>query len=134
MTGIMPKRQILRVLPPSVYHLKAKTLQHASAMQLIVMKFLQDALNAVHKNVALSVGGRRKQTIINHNRSKNISTSSLVVGDFVPVCHATDRGHNLRFKWHSPRHITAEHRPLVYSVTPLSGAKNERAHCALLLK
>lgn len=67
MTEIKPKRQRLRVSQPSVDHLQARRLENARAMQVVEIKSLQDALNAIHKTVALSVHKRRKKATINHN-------------------------------------------------------------------
>lgn len=134
MTGIFPKRQVLRVLPPSLDYLKAKSVNHARAVQLLNIEELQTSLNALHKDVHGLVTKRRDQAIAKHNTKTNIVSPSFSVGDFVLVRQASDRGHKLRFKWFGPCRVTAIHGPLVYSVTTLSDSKTDRVHAARLLK
>lgn len=134
MTGISPKRPIVRILPPSASFIESKTLSHAHAAQIVKISDLQASLDKIHKDVERLVSKRREQAVAKHNLSTNIVLPSFNVGDFVVVRRASDRGHKLRFKWFGPLRITAVHSPLVYSVTSLSNGKTERVHCARILK
>jgi len=134
MTGISPKRQVLRILPPSTSFLKDKNITHARALQVLKIDELQASLNAIHKDVQDLVTKRRAQAIDKHNKATNIVSPSFQVGDFVLVRRATDRGHKLRFKWFGPCRVIALHGPLVYSITSLSDSKTERVHAARLIK
>lgn len=134
MTGIEPKRAILRILPNNPNVTKATSLDHARAAQVIAIRTLQDDLDNVHKDVSEAVSTRRKRAIAAHNKATNIITPSFDVGDFVLVRRSNDIGHKLRFKWFGPCRITAVYSSLVYGVTSLHGGKTERIHCARLLK
>lgn len=105
-----------------------------SAEQVVPISELQAALEQMHKYVERSVSLRRERAIAAHNKATNIVAPSLVVGDFVLVRRANDRGHKLRFRWFGPCQVTAICSPLVYGITPLQGGKTERVHCARLIK
>ena len=134
MTGILPSRPVLRILPRDPNVTKEKTLSNARAAQVLAIAELQVALDKVHKEVERSVSLRRERAIAVHNKATNIITPSFAVGDFVLVRRANDRGHKLRFRWLGPCRITSVHSPLVYGITPLRGGKVERVHCARLIK
>ena len=134
MTGITPKRPVLRILPSSPCFTKEKTLEHARAAQIIAIAELQAAFDKMHKEVERSVSLRRERAIAAHNKATNVVSPSFVVGDFVLVRRANDRGHKLRFRWFGPCRIKAVHSPHVYSIAPLRGGKTELVHCARLIK
>ncbi len=134
MTGILPKRPLLRVLPADVDHASAKTIDRARDLQLIRIEELQKTLDEIHKDVQHAVTIRRKRAVATHNKATNIIAPSFAVDDFVHIRRATDRGHKLRFRWFGPCRITSVHGQLVYGITPLRGGKTERVQCARLLK
>eukprot|EP00171_Calliarthron_tuberculosum_P001965 IDg1965t1 len=72
MTGITPKRQVLRVLPPDLIHTKAKNISHARTIQVITVKELQASLDQMHKDVQASVSKKGEKAIHRHNRATNI--------------------------------------------------------------
>lgn len=132
MTGIKPRRDILRVLPQDMNPLHAKTMEHAGAIQVLKIQELHVAMDKMHKAVASSVNLRRPRSVNLHNQATNIITPSFSVGDFVVVRCAMDRGQKLCFKWYGPCRVTAIHGPLVYSITSLVSKKAEPVHCARL--
>jgi len=134
MTGISPNNPVLHVIKQTPKVTNEKNLDLARTCQVLEIAKLQAALNEMHKAVDISVSRRREKAIAAHNKATNIVTPSFEVGDFVLVRRANDNGHKLRFRWFGPWRITAVHGALVYSVSPLSGDKTERVHCARLLK
>ena len=134
MTGMLPKRPLLRVLPAEANHASAKTIDRARALQLIRIEELQKTLDEVHKDVQHAVSLRRERAIAAHNKATNIISPFFTVGDFVLVRRAVDRGHKLQFRRSGPSRVTSVHGDLVYGVTSLRGGKIERGHCARLLK
>lgn len=134
MTGIEPRRAILRVLPQNVDAINAKTIKLARATQVININGLQDSIERMHKDVERLVTIRRERAIANHNKATNILTASFVVGDYVLVRRARDRGHKLRFMWFGPCQVTGVLSPLVYDIKSFATGKTERVHCARLLK
>ena len=134
MSGMLPKRPLLRVLTPEANHASAKTIDRARALQLICVEELQKTLDEVHKDVQHSVSLRRERAIAAHNKATNIISPSVTVGDFVLVLRGVDRGHKLQLRWFGPCRVTSVHGDLVYGVTSLRGGKTERVHCAQLLK
>ena len=134
MTGMLPKRPLLRVLPAEANHASAKTIARARALQLIRSEELQKTLDEIHKDVQHAVSLRRERAIAVHNKATNIISPSFTVGDFVLVRRAVDRGHKLQFRWFGPCCVTSVHGDLVYGVTSLRGGKTERVHCARLLR
>lgn len=114
MTGITPKRPILRVLPHNVDNIKAVTIAHTRSTQLLNIKDIQKTLYNMHKDVENGVNARRARPIRNHNKATNIVTPTFSVGDFVLVRRATDRGHKLNFKWIGTCRITSVHGQLIY--------------------
>lgn len=134
MTGILPNRQILRILPSGPNHLKAKNIDHARALQVIHIDESQKALENIHKDVERSVSLRRDSAITAHNKATNIIQPQFTTGEFVLVRRATDRGHKLQFRWFGPCRITAVHSPVVYGVSPLRGGKTDKVHCARLIR
>jgi len=111
-----------------------KTIELSRTRQVLAIDELQAALHQVHKDVEHSVSLRRERSIAAHNRATNIVTPSFQIGDFVLVRRANERGHKLRFRWYGPCRVTAVHGSLVYGITPLSGGKPDRVHCARLVK
>ena len=91
MTGMLPKRPFLRVLPVEANHTSAKTIDRARALQLIHIEELQKTLDEVHKDVQHAVSLRREHSIAAHNKATNIISPSFTVGDFVLVRRAVDR-------------------------------------------
>lgn len=60
MMELKPKCQPLNVLPALIDHFKAKTLEHARAVQVTKIQNLQDVLDAMHKGVNFSLHKRRR--------------------------------------------------------------------------
>lgn len=133
MTGILPNRQILRILPSGFNHSKAKNIDHARALEVIHIEELQKALEHIHKDVERSVSLRRDSAITAHNKAENIIQPQFITGDFVLVRRATNQGHKLQFRWFVPCRITAAHSPLFYGVSPLRGGTTDKDHCTRLL-
>ena len=59
MTGILPKRPLLRVLPAEANHANSKTIDRARALQLRRIEELQKTLDEVYKDVQHAVSLRR---------------------------------------------------------------------------
>jgi len=134
MTGIEPRRPLLRILQPESKGLKAKSLDHARALQVLKIDKLQKDLEQMHKKVKKSTCLRREKSIAFHNKQTCLSVPSFSVGDFVLVRRAKDRGPKLQFRWFGPCRITAVYSKVVYGVTSLRGGKAQRIHAARLTK
>lgn len=134
MTGIRPRRLLLRVLTDFADPKASTSLDRARAEQRINIAHLQTALDALHKDVSARVDARRKRAIEAHNRATHLVTPRFEVGDFVVVRQAERVRHKLSFKWAGPKRITGTLSPLVYLVERLDGTRRERVHCARLAK
>lgn len=134
MTGILPKRQILRILPLNVDYKQTKSIEHVQVIQILQIEKLQTVLNEMHKDVQKRVSKHREQSIRKRDTATNILAPSFAIGDFILVRRAVDNGHKLRFRWFGPCRISAVHNALVYSMTTLSNLRTERVHAARLIK
>ena len=133
-TGILPHRPVLRILPRNLAASEWISLKHTRAAQILSISELQESLDQIHKDVARSVSIRREKAIAAHDKATNIIHPSFVVGDFVLVRRTNDRGHKLSFRWFGRCLITAVYSPLVYGISSLCSGKTERVHCARLIK
>lgn len=109
------------------------SLERARAEQLIKINDMQETFDLMHKEVAKVADHKRKQAIRKHNKATNIVVPNFHKGDLVVVRRAKNSGHKLCFRWFGPCRITAVHKPLVYSITSLTGNKVIRAHCVQIL-
>ncbi len=93
-TGILPKRSLLRVLPANVENTSVKTIDRACALQLIRFEELQKTLEEIHKDVHHSLSLRRERAVPAYNKTTYIVVPSFAVGDFVLVRRAAELGTN----------------------------------------
>lgn len=133
MTGIIPNRPILQIIPSRMSAFTEKNISLAQALKILNINDLQLKFNNMHKNVSTITNLRRQNAVKAHNEATNIISPSFTVGDFVLIRKATHRGHKLQFRWSGPRRITAVHSELVYSVQPLRGGRTERIHCTRMI-
>ena len=133
MTGIRPRRAILRIISDVDAPNSAKTLTVARAQQIISIEKLQRSIDDLHKNVSEKITSKRRREIEAHNRSTNIVVPRFSIGDFVLVRRPHNRGHKLQFRWCGPKRVAGICSPLVYMVTNLEGSKSERVHCARMI-
>lgn len=132
MTGIKPRRVILRVIPDITSVSKPILLDRARAEQRIDIESLQTSLDAMHKDVKTKVDNRRRRAIEAHNKATNIINPRFETGDFVLVRQAEKARHKLMFRWSGPRRVVNPVSNMVYLVERLDGTRRERVHCARL--
>lgn len=134
MTGIVPRRLMLRVIPDDVPSSKALTIDRARAEQRADITKLRCSLDDMHKQVKENVDERRKRAIDAHNQATNIQKERFYIGDFVLVRQAEKTRHKLMFRWAGPRRIVDTAGDVVYIVERLDKSRRERVHSARLTK
>lgn len=112
-TGIAPKRPILKTLSNENDHKNFKQIIHTRAQQVVDIEYIQAALNDMHLEVVRNLRTRREKAIETHIKAKNIIEPKFDVGDFVLVRRTQDPGHKMSFKWYGPRLIVETHGSLV---------------------
>ena len=131
-TGHLPKRPLLRAMPLQDLH-HARSENEVAARQLIGVNTLQNALNAMHREVVVISSAQRKRHVELHNRKTNVRSINLQVGDFVLVRKAKSSGHKLDFTWRGPRRVTECRSDSVYEVENLLSGKREIVHSRRLM-
>lgn len=134
MTGISPRRVMLRVIPDTTASGKAIQLDRARAEQRADITCLQESLNDMHKQVKQNVDERRRRAIDAHNKATNICKERFHVGEFVLVRQAEKTRHKLTFRWAGPRRVVGTTSDVVYLVERLDQSRRERVHSSRMTK
>lgn len=133
MTGIRPRRGLLRVVP-DVSEIPPLSLERARAEQSINILSKQASLDCLHKSVQERIHEQRQRAIELHNKATSIIVPRFEIGDFFLVRQAEKVRHKLSFKWEGPRRIEGTLNLLVYLVERLDGTRHEGVHCARMQK
>lgn len=134
MTGIVPRRVLLRVVLDAMLSSKPIQLERARAEQRLDIAKLQKHLYELHQDVKMRADTRRRRAIETHNKATNISHPRFEIGDFVLVRQAQKARHKLSFCWAGPRRVVDTMSPLVYVVERWDGSKRDQVHCARMIK
>lgn len=102
------------------------------ARQLLEIERTQEALHAMRRGVRLCSNNDREGQVPIHNKRTKVRVANFVIGDFVLVRRAADKGHKLQFKWLVPGIIVAVKAELVYEVVNIFTVKLEVVHARRL--
>ena len=122
--GYLPKRPLLRAMPFQDLH-HAQSENEVAARQLIGINTLQNALNAMRREVVVISSAQRKRNVELYNRKTNVRSINLQVGEFVLVRKVRSSEHKLDFTWRGRRRVTECRSDSVYEVENLLSGRRE---------
>ena len=118
------------VLPNSI---TPTTLTKVQQKKLSNIENLKNALDKMHKDVAMSRTRKRKLEIERHNKFTKIQPINFDLGDYVLVSKLlSNRGHKLKVRWTGPKRITRADSVYIFEVEDLISNKKELVHAERL--
>lgn len=125
MTGISPRRLLVKVMTGQEQVRAPLTITRAVAEGLFDIRKLQEGLNIMNKEVNELVDPRRQRAIEAYNAATNIVVPRFQVGDLVIVSKPKRPHHKLSFTWCGPRRVVTVKGPAVCVVQDLVTNKNK---------
>ena len=126
-TGHTPTRPLIRTAPIEQYQ-PARDTSEVQLCQLIEVKKLQLAFDAIHKDVVGLTTHSRQKSIEQHNRKTNIQPINFVEGDLFVVRETRRMKHKLVFLWRRTRRVLSCVSPNVFVIEDLVSGKRKEIH------